>query len=125
MPLSLAGRNVVQAAVGVADLPTAVDFYRDFLGLPFLFETNGMAFFQTGATRLLVGLNPDARAPEGSVLYFDAPDLDALRADLEGRGLAFHGPTQVLQRTASHELKLASFRDPDGNALALLGEVPI
>ena len=125
MTPSLAGRKVVQAAVTVTDLPRAVGFYRDVLGLPFLFETNGMAFFQAGETRLLVGLNPHGTPSDGSVLYFDAPDIDPLRAALEGLGIVFNGPTQVLQRTASHELKLASFRDPDGNALALMGEAPL
>ena len=125
MTPSLAGRNIVQAAVTVTDLPRAIGFYRDVLGLPFLFETNGMAFFQAGATRLLVGLNPHGTPSDGSVLYFDAPDIDALRAALEARGVVFNGPTQVLQKTDAHELKLASFRDPDGNALALMGEVPL
>jgi predicted enzyme related to lactoylglutathione lyase len=125
MTLSLAGRNVVQAAVTVTDLPRAVGFYRDTLGLPFLFETNGMAFFQAGAIRLLIGLNPNGRPSDSSVLYFDAPDIDDLRAALEARGIVFHGPTQVLQRTDAGELRLASFRDPDGNALALMGTVAV
>ena len=125
MTPSLAGRKVVQAALTVTDLPRAVGFYRDVLGLPFLFETNGMAFFQAGATRLLVGLNSHGTPSDGSVLYFDAPDIDVLRAALEGAGIVFTGPTQVLQKTDLHELKLASFRDPDGNALALMGEAPL
>lgn len=123
MTLSLAGRNVVQAAMTVTDLPAAVAFYRDTLGLPFLFETNGMAFFQAGNVRLMVGVNPQGKASDGSVLYFDAPDIDDLRDELEARGVIFHGPTVVLQRTDEGELKLASFRDPDGNALALMGTV--
>ncbi len=125
MTLSLAERNIVQAAVTVTDLGRATAFYRDVLGLPLMFETNGMLFFQTGNVRLLVGLNPNGAPSDGSALYFDAPDIDALRAGLEARGVEFAEPTEVLQRTETHELKLALFRDPDGNLLGLLGEVPL
>jgi len=33
------------------------------------------------------------------------------------------GPATTVQRTATHELKLREFFDPDGNALALMGMV--
>jgi catechol 2,3-dioxygenase-like lactoylglutathione lyase family enzyme len=121
----LAGRNVTQVAVTVGDLARATAFYRDTLGLPLLFETNGMAFFQAGNLRLMVGNNGQERPSRGTVIYFDAPDLDAVRRRLELKGVWFEGPTEVLQRTRTHELKLAGFRDPDGNALALLGEAPL
>lgn len=124
MTLSLQGRNIVQAAVSVSDLGRATAFYRDVLGLPFLFETNGMSFFQAGNMRLLVGLERGGSASGGGVLYFDAPDIDALRLELESRGVVFHAPTQILQQSETHELKLASFVDPDGNPLALMGTVP-
>jgi methylmalonyl-CoA/ethylmalonyl-CoA epimerase len=125
MTPSLAGRKVVQAAVTVTDLERATGFYRDTLGLPLMFETNGMLFFQTGDVRLLAGLNPHGAPSDDSALYFDAPDIDALRPALEARGVAFEEPTEVLRKTATHELKLALFRDPDGNLLGLLGEVPV
>jgi methylmalonyl-CoA/ethylmalonyl-CoA epimerase len=120
---SLAGRNLVQAALTVSDLPRAIGFYRDTLGLPFLFETNGMAFFQLGNTRLMVGAGPNA-APSTGVLYFDAPDLPELARALEAKAVTFLGPMQVLQKTAEGDLCLRAFRDPDGNFLALMGVVP-
>jgi predicted enzyme related to lactoylglutathione lyase len=119
---SLAGRKVMQVAMTSRDLERSKVFYRDVLGLPFLMEVSGMAFFQAGDLRLMVGL---AQKPDdpigGSVVYFDAPDIDTLGPALEAKGVAFHGPAQVLQRTDTHELKLRSFKDPDGNALALMG----
>ena len=120
----LAGRALAQVMMSVSDLPRAIDFYRDVLGLPFLFETNGMAFFQLAGTRLMVGCHPDhPPAPGGSCLYFDAPDLPALAATLETRGVAFSGPAVVLQKEAAGDLTLRPFTDPDGNLLALLGLV--
>lgn len=46
----LAGRPLQQVAITTGDLPAAIGFYRDRLGLPFLFESNGMAFFDMAGT---------------------------------------------------------------------------
>jgi methylmalonyl-CoA/ethylmalonyl-CoA epimerase len=121
----LAGRKLVQVALTCRDLDRAKTFYRDTLGLPFLFEVSNMLFFQLEGTRLMVGkeLKPDSPIG-GSMIYFDAPDMDALGPALEARGVRFLGPAVVLQRTGEHELKLREFLDPDGNALALMGMVP-
>jgi extradiol dioxygenase family protein len=62
--------------------------------------------------------------PGGSVLYVDAPDIETLGAELEQRGVRFGGAATVVQRTEKGELKLREFKDPDGNALALMGFVP-
>ena len=121
---TLAGRKLVQAALTVTDLARSVAFYRDVLGLPLLFETNGMAFFQAGELRLMIGTNSSDPPARGTVLYFDAPDIDDLAPALEAKGVAFTGPIEVLQRTETQELKLRIFRDPDGNPLALMGMVP-
>jgi predicted enzyme related to lactoylglutathione lyase len=124
MSPTLAGRKLVQAALTVTDLPRSIAFYRDVLGFPLLFETNGMAFFQAGELRLMVGSNSPDPPARGTVLYFDAPDIDELAPALEAEGVQFIGPIEVVQRTDTHELKLRIFRDPDGNPLALMGAVP-
>lgn len=123
---SLAGRKLTQVALTVTDLERAVGFYRDVLGLTLLFQVPpGMAFFDLGGTRLLLGNQvPEGWKPGGAVLYLDAPDLPTLAQALEARGLLFAGPALVLQPQAAHDLMLREFRDPDGNALALLGLVP-
>jgi methylmalonyl-CoA/ethylmalonyl-CoA epimerase len=124
--LNLAGRKLQQVALTCRDLERSKVFYRDTLGLTFMFEASGMLFFQLDGMRLMVGKEMTPNTPiGGSVVYFDAPDIDALGPALEARGVQFPGPAQVVQRTASHELKLREFRDPDGNALALMGLVPI
>jgi predicted enzyme related to lactoylglutathione lyase len=122
---SLAGRDLMQVALSTSDLKRATAFYRDVLGLPFLFEVSGMAFFQAGNTRLMVGdAGADFKPRTGGVLYFDAPDLPALAAALEAKGVRFIGPAEVLQRTEQGDLMLRIFTDPDGNHLALMGVVP-
>lgn len=121
---SLAGHKLVQIALLVTDLDAARNFYRDVLGLNLLFEVPQMLFFDLGGQRLLIGTQGgDLANTLGSVLYFDAPDLHALSASLEARGVVFAGPPVAVQRTDTHELQLREFRDPAGNRLALMGMV--
>ena len=123
-PESLAGRDLVQVFLPTTDLARAVAFYRDTLGLPFLFETNGMAFFQLGASRLMLGQMREGHPPMGGAgIYLDAPDLPALSEALEARGVTFRGPAQTLQQTEKGPLMLRSLLDPDGNLVALMGVV--
>jgi catechol 2,3-dioxygenase-like lactoylglutathione lyase family enzyme len=126
MALDLAGRKLVQVALTCRDLDRARIFYRDTLGLPLLFEAGTMLFFQLDGLRLMIGKEESpGGAVGGSVLYFDAPDIDALGAAIEAKGVTFARPAETVQRTATHELKLRAFHDPDGNALALMGMVAI
>jgi catechol 2,3-dioxygenase-like lactoylglutathione lyase family enzyme len=123
-PASLAGRSLTQVGLTVRNLERARGFYRDILGLPLLFEAGGMLFFQLGGLRLMVGQERIAgQSIGGSLLYFDAPDIDELGRALEAKGVAFVSDAQVVQRTATHDLKLREFLDPDGNALAIMGLV--
>jgi catechol 2,3-dioxygenase-like lactoylglutathione lyase family enzyme len=123
-PGTLKGRKLVQVALTTRDMERSKRFYRDVLGLPLLFETGGMMFFDLEGTRLLIGTENAGHSPGGSVLYFDAPDIDRLAPALEEKGVEFLGPAQVVQRTDTHELKIRAFRDPDGNPLELMGMVP-
>jgi methylmalonyl-CoA/ethylmalonyl-CoA epimerase len=117
--------NVVQVALTVRDLPRAIAFYRDTLGLTFTFETNGMAFFQAGDMRLMIGLARQGSVPiGGAVVYFDAHDWAATEAALIRRGVRFTAPTEIVDREGGREHALREFADPDGNSLAIMGWRP-
>src|SRR5258705_5576106 len=53
--------RIGQIAMTVHDLPRAIAFYRDVLGLTFLFEAPpAMAFFDCGGVRLMMSLPEQA-----------------------------------------------------------------
>jgi hypothetical protein len=82
----------------------------------------GAAFFDAGGVRLRIEQSETA-IPTGTVeLYFDDPGL-ARAKPLSERGVRFVGPPETVQRSARADLQLLEFTDPDGNALALMGEV--
>ncbi|NUQ13662.1 MAG: VOC family protein [Gemmatimonadaceae bacterium] len=113
-----------QIAMTAHDIPRAVRFYRDALGIPMLFEVPPMmAFFNCGGVRLMLSL-PEGAAHDhpGSVLYFKVDDLDAMHATLRGRGVTFHGDPHLIARLPDHELWMAFFQDTEGNTLALMTE---
>jgi len=114
--------GIAQIALASADPPALVSFYRDTLGLPVLFETVGMTFFQSGATRLMIGPQQPGQSIGGdAVIYFEPLDWSAAEAKLEQAGIAFLHPAQVLQRAPGRELMLRPFRDPEGHYLAIMG----
>jgi predicted enzyme related to lactoylglutathione lyase len=122
--LGLSQARIGQIAVNARDLPRAVRFYREALGLRFLFEVPGMAFFDCGGVRLLVGI---ASEPEfdhaSSILYFQVPDIRATHAELSERGVTFRQEPHRVARMPDHDLWLADFEDTEGNTLALMSEV--
>jgi hypothetical protein len=117
--------GIAQIALTSAQPATLVAWYRDVLGLPVLFEASGMTFFQSGATRLMIGhKQPGQEVGGDAVIYFEPRDWSAAETALAQNGVAFTHPAQVVQRAEGRELALRAFRDPEGHALALLGWRP-
>ncbi|GAB3408566.1 VOC family protein [Flindersiella endophytica] len=115
---------VGQIHISVTDLDRSITFYRDVLGLPFLFRVPGqpMAFFDCGGVRLYLGIPEDERFRSQPMLYFTVPDIDAAYAELETAGAELFDRPHIVNRTDDSELWLAVFTDPDGCKLALMEE---
>ena len=116
--------QIGQIAMPVRDVEKAIAFYRDVLGMRFLFKAPpGLGFFDCAGVRLMLDGPAAAQAGHGSVLYYKVPDLPDAFATLTGRGVAFEGKPHLIAKMPDHELWMAFFRDPDGNLLALMAEV--
>ena len=99
------------------DIARAKRFYVDVLGLEV--ETEGDSDMELRAGQVTLDIfdpssigQPFAVSPAGLALR--VPDVDAARAELEAKGVAFDGETIV-----TGVCKQAWFKDPDGNSLML------
>ena len=117
--------SIGQISVNVHDLKTAVAFYRDTLGMKYLFEAGDLAFFDCGGIRLMLSLpdKPEFDHPS-SIIYYRVPDIQRSYELLTSRGVHFEEKPVLIARLQDHDLWLASFRDVDNNLLALMSEVP-
>jgi methylmalonyl-CoA/ethylmalonyl-CoA epimerase len=125
--MNLADATIAQLLIPIDDFERGVAFYRDVLGLQFLFAAPPqMAFFQCGAVRLLVGVTPAGqKVQRGSQIYFGVKDIESVYSSLTIRGVQFKAPPHVVSRSGTSEIWLAEFVDPDGNQLALMSETPL
>jgi len=116
--------TIGQILVPVTDVERATAFYRDQLGIPFLFAFPGMAFFDADGVRLYLSEPEEAGFDGRATIYFRVPDIAAAVAALEERGLTFADQPHVVHRDGSTELWMAFLKDPDQNNIALMSEVP-
>jgi len=119
-------RTLGQLSMNAKDLPRATAFYRDTLGVPFLFEVPKMAFFDLDGVRLMVATpeTPEYDHP-GSILYFKVPDIQEAQATLAKRGVAFDTDPHLIAEMPDHQLWMSFFKDSEGNQLALMAEIPL
>ena len=117
--------HIGQIALTVSNLERSTVFYREVLGMTFLFDAGPMVFFQCGEIRLMIGLS-ETEAPAtntGTILYFKVADIEHTHAWLHHHGVEFIQAPHLVARMADHDLWLALFADPDKNTLALMSEV--
>ncbi len=118
--------TIGQIHVSVSDVDRAVAFYRDVLGITFLFQVPGqpMAFFDCDGVRLYLGKPETAEFRSNPVVYFRVDDINEAHRALSDRGVAFSESPHVVHRSEDAELWMAAFKDPDGNNLVLMDERP-
>jgi methylmalonyl-CoA/ethylmalonyl-CoA epimerase len=116
--------NIGQMSIRVHDVPRAVAFYRDALGLDFLFDAGPLAFLTCGDVRLMLTQpERDEFDHPSSTLYFRVDDIQAAREELAGRGVEFEDEPHLIAKMPDHELWMTFFRDPDRNLQGLMSEV--
>ncbi len=113
------------AIVAVRDIDRAREFYESLLGLPLVEEGPGdVLVFNTGSTSLMVYPSAEAGSNRANAVVWPCGhEFDAIVADLERKGVAFeHYPGMDDTRVdgnvhVSGPMRLAWFKDPDGNIL--------
>lgn len=116
--------QIGQIAINVSDLQRAVAFYRDTLGMRFLFQApGGLAFFDVSGVRLMLGVaeKPEFSHP-ASILYYKVSDINAAYEMLTSRGVTFMDEPHLIAKMPDHELWMTFLRDSEENVLALMEE---
>ena len=116
--------EIRQIAVTVSNVDTALGFYRDILGLTFLFSAGpDLAFLDAGGIRIMLSTPQGAGAVgANSVLYFKVSDIGATHSALVARGAVNERAPQLTAKMPDHDLWIGFLRDPDGNLIGLLEE---
>ncbi len=118
--------QIGQIAINVQDVERAAAFYRETLGMRFLFAAPNLSFFDCAGVRLM--LTRDGRPAQdhkASILYYRVADLEAAHAELTSRGVRFEQGPHLVARLPDHELWMAFFYDSEDNLLALMTEKPL
>ncbi len=119
MPSDLNYDGGLTLSCQVSDMNKAIAWYQEKLGFTVLYKLDEMGWCEmaTEVARVNMGLSQVEKPKTGAgpVPTFGVKDIDAARAKLEKRDVRFDGETIVIPDM----VKLATFFDPDGNALML------
>jgi methylmalonyl-CoA/ethylmalonyl-CoA epimerase len=115
-----------QVALTVSDVARSSAFYREAVGLHFLFAAGpSLVFLDLGNARLMLAAPEGEFKPgSGTVLYLRVSDIMATHDDMRARGVAFVDEPHLVAPMPDHDLWMCFFRDPDGHTIALMSERP-
>ena len=120
-------QSIGQIAIAVTDIQKAVEFYRDTLGLEFLFDApTGLAFFNCGGVRLMITtLQGDENDHHTSTIYYKVNDIMAATDVLKDQSIELIHEPQLVAIMPDHELWMGFIRDPDNNLIGIMAELPL
>ena len=107
------------------DRARSMAFYRDTLGLSFAFEDDLAAVFNTGGATLRISVVPDFTPHEHTILGFHVEDVPAVVKALREKGVTFnlyphfHQDELGILNVPGGAVRVAWFKDPDGNVLSV------
>ncbi|MDQ6801617.1 MAG: VOC family protein [Acidobacteriota bacterium] len=115
----LGDKNAV-ATIAVKDVKAARKFYEGKLGLKLVSDQMGNATYKTGNTTMLVYKSDYAGTNKATSATWVVDDVEDLVKTLKAKGVVFeHYDLPGLARNgdihSAGKLRLAWFKDPDGN----------
>jgi methylmalonyl-CoA/ethylmalonyl-CoA epimerase len=118
----IALNQIGQIAITVKDIARATEFYREKLGMQYLFSAGNLTFFACGGVRIMLSL-PEQGQSGNSVIYFKVPDIKAAHQQMKSGGVQFEDEPHLIARLPDHDLWMTFFRDSEGNLLGIMSEV--
>ena len=118
----IALNSIGQIAILVKDVQRATTFYRDKLGIKYLFAAGNIAFFDCGGIRLMLD-KPEKPETGTSIIYFKVAEINQAHQQMEARGVEFVDEPHLIARLPDHDLWMTFFRDSEGNLMGMMSEV--
>jgi len=117
--------TIGQIAVNVKDVARATAFYRDVLGMKFLFAPPNLAFFDAGGVRLMLTTAETGELDHpASILYYKVGDIVGTHRLLVAKEVKVEEEPHIVAPMPDHDLWISSYRDSENNYFALMSEVP-
>jgi catechol 2,3-dioxygenase-like lactoylglutathione lyase family enzyme len=119
----------VYPTIAVKDLDEAKKFYGEVLGLEPVHEDPGGVAYKAGNSRLFVYPSEYAGTNKATYASWSVAGIEQVVEDLKAKGVSFEHydnmPDTILEGDihASGEMKIAWFKDPTGNILAIDNQV--
>lgn len=110
--------NTITLALSVKDRHASAEWYEKMLGFQLLMHIDdaGWSELKTNTEGVTLGLGEQSEPnPGNSVPVFGVAEIHEARSALENAGVKFDGDTETIEGMVS----IATFYDPDGNALML------
>jgi catechol 2,3-dioxygenase-like lactoylglutathione lyase family enzyme len=117
--------KIAQIGLQCTDLDQAKAFYCDALGLPLAGAVGDSIFVRCGEVNLIV--QKVATVRPGSQIYFSADgQTEEATTALKSRGIVFaQEPKRIARNHQGVDVWLGFFKDPFGNSLALIANMPV
>ena len=116
--------QIGQIAIRVKDPARATAFYRDKLGMKFLFAAGPLSFFDCSGVRLMLSPAESARFDHpSSLIYFKVDDIHAQYAAMQAAGVKFEDKPHIVAPMPTYDLWMTHFSDTEDNLLVLMCEV--
>lgn len=117
--------TIGQIAINAKDVERATAFYRDVLGMKFLFAFPGLAFFDADGVRLMLTTADKAEFDHpASILYYKVGDIVGTHRSLEAKGVKVEEVPHIVAPMPDYDLWISAYRDSEDNYFALMSEVP-
>ena len=125
MPMSLPTTPKAMSFIVARDRARAKAFYGATLGLPLVHEDDSAAMFDIDGSALRISTVPNHTPQSHTVLGWAVPDIAASLRALAAKGVDFtiyegFGQDELgIWSPPGSTVKVAWFKDPDGNVLSL------
>ncbi len=110
-------RGEVTISTNVSNLDRSIEWYGKAFGFELIYKLDeyGWCELATPIKGVSIGLSVSDEPKGGMSPHFTVADIEAARKHLEKVGAQFDGETTTIEGM----VKLASFKDPDGNSFGL------